>query len=540
MELSVSSRRGQSLIELIVAIGIGVLFITAAIGIISLSFRLDFQNKFSQTAGGLAQETLEQVITFANADWHNIDTLENTTPYHPVFSGGFFTAAESGSSTVSLEGAGDYEVSFMTDRVYRDTDPGNVDGFVAAGSGTYDPSTIKITVSAEQTGQVDRSQRASLVHYLTRSRDRVWWQQDWSAGSSTPWGTASFSNATNTAWGDQALVPPETAGQLTIFDKTKNLQASVGNGIDPQHHYAWNDVTGWIDFIYYHNITVGSAITGYAQSSAIGDIALNCNSTPNGNICLTPPGNPAVSDFAVMQDANGIVYGFGWNDQVGWISFNCSNGDATNPNGNCATNNSCPVGQSPCSVAGGNDYNVSIDGSGYFHGMAWNDAIGWISFNSADCDLNSNGYVDVACAGDDTTTQAFAYDVKSGANVNGVGELESITYDTARNGGAGFNTIMWQGAALPSGARVLFQTASSDCSNGANNAPTCTSGTWAFVGPAGTANDYYEPTGPNVPMRINRTYHNNDRYMRYRLLMLSDTALVNGPTVYDVIINWSH
>ena len=532
------ARRGQSLIELIVGIGIGVLFITAAIGIITVSLRLDVQNKFSQTGGELTQQTMEQVISFANADWHNIDSLANDTPYHLTPSSGFLSSVV-GSSTVTLTGAGEFETSFMTTRVYRSATTGDI---LDDQSGTYDPSTIKVSVATEQSGVTDRSQRVLLTHYLTRVRDRIWWQDDWSSGSSSPTtvthpagntyhGPLTFSNATNTEW--------TSIGQLTIFDPQQNLSTTIGSGIDPAHHYAWNDVTGWIDFIFHHNISVGSAITGYAYSPAIGDIALDCATTPNGNICATPPGTGS-ADFGLAQAANGVITGFAWNSEVGWISFNSLNCDA---DVNSFIDVAC--GSDNASIAAP-AYGVSIDGSGYFHGMAWNDAVGWISFNSSDCDTDNggagNGFVDVACAGDNSTVQTFTYDVKSGANQVGVGDLESVTYNTGRVGGAGLNTIMYQGPALPSGTRVLLRIATSDCSNGATNAPTCNTGTWSFLGPAGTNGngDYYEPAGPNVPLAVTRAYANNKRYLRYRLLLLSDTSLTNGPTVYDVILNWSH
>src|SRR3989344_8409555 len=57
------------------------------------------------------------------------------------------------------------------------------------------------------------------------------------------------------------------------------------------------------------------------------------------------------------------VYGFAWSDNIGWISFNCTD------LGTCGTV----------------DYGVQIsDSTGVFSGYAWNDAVGWISFNTAE------------------------------------------------------------------------------------------------------------------------------------------------------------
>ncbi len=54
--------------------------------------------------------------------------------------------------------------------------------------------------------------------------------------------------------------------------------------------------------------------------------------------------------------------GYAWSDNIGWLSFNCSD------LGTCA------------SV----DYGVDINGSGILSGYAWSDNIGWVSFNSSD------------------------------------------------------------------------------------------------------------------------------------------------------------
>ena len=54
--------------------------------------------------------------------------------------------------------------------------------------------------------------------------------------------------------------------------------------------------------------------------------------------------------------------GWAWSDNIGWISFSCSN------------TNSC----------GSVNYRVSVAGNGDMSGYAWSDNIGWISFNQGD------------------------------------------------------------------------------------------------------------------------------------------------------------
>src|SRR3990167_9845305 len=134
---------------------------------------------------------------------------------------------------------------------------------------------------------------------------------------------------------------------------------SAATNIDSTYRYAWNDTVGWIDFGYsIGNVYVYSdRLEGYASSS-VGFIALNCDSTPNGNICGT-------SDFKVSNDGNGYLTGWAYNDAIGWISFD-----------------SATAGSSYT-------YQVTINSSsGDFSGWAWNDVAGWISFN---CNQSETG-----------------------------------------------------------------------------------------------------------------------------------------------------
>lgn len=183
--------------------------------------------------------------------------------------------------------------------------------------------------------------------------------------------------------------------------------------------WAYNDIVGWIDFCggTSGNVLVaGDKLTGYATSSnnlpagvvdpdtylaigvipgglgpppyggaptfdSFGAMALDCGPTnPNGGT-----GYCGTASHGVDNDGSGVLSGWAWmgggpsgpsSDELtyGWVSFNCLN------RGTCA---SVP-------------YQVTIDPvTGDFHGFAWNDIIGWISFNSQE------------------TNSAFAYKVNT-------------------------------------------------------------------------------------------------------------------------------
>ncbi len=263
------------------------------------------------------------------------------------------------------------------------------------------------------------------------------------------------------------------------------IKVFAATNISSTYHWAWNDVIGWIDFYYTNNVNVASSqLTGYASSS-VGYIALDCATSPNGNICGT-------SNFKVSNDGSGNLSGWAWNDAIGWISFDS------------ATASSSYV------------YQVSVNSAtGDFSGWAWNDVVGWISFNCLD--TNSCG--------------TSNYKVRSGTEWTGTpltANLISSIFDTQLNAGVAINTVMWQGS-KPSGANVRFQIASANAS----------SGPWLYFGPDGSNTTYYTPTDANIPVQINLAQHNNKRYFRYKVFLESNVTQTASPRIDDIIINWS-
>jgi len=72
--------------------------------------------------------------------------------------------------------------------------------------------------------------------------------------------------------------------------------------------------------------------------------------------------NTRGNDVAFAGTGENEISGWAWSDNIGWISFSCSN------------TNSC----------GSVNYRVSVAGNGDMSGYAWSDNIGWISFNQGD------------------------------------------------------------------------------------------------------------------------------------------------------------
>ncbi len=257
------------------------------------------------------------------------------------------------------------------------------------------------------------------------------------------------------------------------------LATTFGANMDATDHWAWNDLTSWIDLA---GVTVADATIIGTADSGIGKFYLNSGSYPGA----LPPG----VSWSVSNDGVGNLSGFAWNDAIGWISFWCGNGGAS-----CAASN----------------YRVTIDGSdGNFTGYGWNDIVGWISF------WCGNG-------GGSCSVPAISYRARTAWRVSPpvTGTLDSSVFDAGST--TILNSVLWQGNL--NGGTVRFQIASS-------NAVT---GPWSFVGPNNNpAVLYSDLPGKTIPLT---SEHAGKRYARYRVSLTS--AAGKSPRIHDVIINWS-
>lgn len=268
------------------------------------------------------------------------------------------------------------------------------------------------------------------------------------------------------------------------------LTASAATNVDSAFRYAWNEGPGWFDFFSADSVIVATTTLQGWASSSIGALALNCDSTPNGNICS------ASSTWSVSNDGSGNLSGWAWNDTIGWVSFWCGNVSSTD----CSTSN----------------YRVKILANRDFSNYAWNDTVGWISFNCIDPNIcGTSNY---------KLKSAWGYS-------SATGTLISSIFDTGFADGANPNSVMWLGS-QPAGTSVTFQIASATSS-----APA---GGWNYVGPDGSSASVYNTTGPDSPVKIDSRWHLNHRYFRYKINLLTDASQTASPRVDDIVMNLSY
>lgn len=186
-------RSGQSLIEVLIAIAIGALMVVAAGAIIAPALRVNTQTSQAQVGSSLAKALLDNVRVWAEGDWHNISNLATTSlnTYYLNTSNSPFTASTGTESVVVSTTT--YNRYFYVDDVNRDAS-----GYITSSGGSVDPSTKRVTVAYSW----PQSATYTISDYLTRYRNNVFVQTDWSGGPGQSGPVTStnsqFATSTNT------------------------------------------------------------------------------------------------------------------------------------------------------------------------------------------------------------------------------------------------------------------------------------------------------------------------------------------------------
>lgn len=172
--------KGQSLIEILIAIGVGVIIIGGVAATIGVTLRSNVSTKNSQTATALGQEVINELTDFTAGNWHNLDSLAAGVQYRIATTGPAFTA-QAGPETFTLDGK-EFTRYFTYENVSRDVNNGNdIDPSASYNPVNDDPSTKKINVVVSW---LENSSPANVTlnKFVTRSKNQVLLQTDWSGG----------------------------------------------------------------------------------------------------------------------------------------------------------------------------------------------------------------------------------------------------------------------------------------------------------------------------------------------------------------------
>lgn len=200
-------QRGQSLIELLIAIGLTAILLPALLTGIVSSREGKAQEAERLEALGLLREANEAVRNVREKGWSNIATNGS---YYPTISGSTWTLT-SGTQTI-----GNFTRSVTIESVQR-----NPAGAIVTAGGTVDPGTKKISTQVNWNNPYPSSVTSS--EYLTRYLNNVAWlqttQADFNLGTRTNVDTASVS-------GSVVLASTTNASGITIQNGGFNSNAA--------------------------------------------------------------------------------------------------------------------------------------------------------------------------------------------------------------------------------------------------------------------------------------------------------------------------
>jgi type II secretory pathway pseudopilin PulG len=193
-------RRGQSISEVLIAIGVGAIFMVAAVAVIAPALRENNQAGEVQEGATVAQALIDNVRVWSESGWSNITSLATGTQYqyYLITSSSPYTAT-SGIQSLAI-GTTTYVRYFYLSDAYR-TSGGSISS--TSTSNTYDPSTKQITVVYNWT----EGTTSTISTYLTRNGDAVIDQTDWSGGP----GATSAATSVNSQFASSANIDYSTS-----------------------------------------------------------------------------------------------------------------------------------------------------------------------------------------------------------------------------------------------------------------------------------------------------------------------------------------
>ena len=164
-------------------------------------------------------------------------------------------------------------------------------------------------------------------------------------------------------------------------------------------------------------------------------------------------------------------------------------------------------------------------GQGYFAQTDWSGGAGQVNYVNTNQFFSNNGNVSINTPPGDinlaTTSSGGKYPTSPS---NGL--LQSSTFDTGTS--SSFINLVW----LPGSQPLAVGTTSVKLQLATSLFNTSTT-TWNFLGPDGTAGTYYTNANASIG-----TMHNDDRYLRYQVLLNTPSA-TNTPDVSSMAFTYS-
>jgi len=203
------SKKAQSLVELLVAVAVGVILIGGSATLIGVSLRSYNTIQKHLQANFLIRQEAEAIQALARNDWHSVYGLNKQNNYQISLSENTWLIS-SGQETDIINNI-PYKRYFQVYNVNRDGN-GNI-----AETGTNDPNTQKITVFLEYGNNYIHS--SAISFYLIRSiNNQTFHQTDWSEGDGQTGPIPNPGNLFDTA----SNIDISVEGQITMATTTSD------------------------------------------------------------------------------------------------------------------------------------------------------------------------------------------------------------------------------------------------------------------------------------------------------------------------------
>lgn len=179
--------RGQSIIEILVAAGVGALLVVGAVSVVVSSLRTNQATNNVQLQAQAGTELVNNIQSWAPNNWNAVASIVNADQYYYLNTTSSPFTVAIGAETVSF-GSSTFTRYFRVFSVYRDSN-GYVTTTVAGN--VLDPSTDRVNVFV-QGGST--STPYQFITYVTRNEVNTFAQNSWAGGS----GAGTVTVASNT------------------------------------------------------------------------------------------------------------------------------------------------------------------------------------------------------------------------------------------------------------------------------------------------------------------------------------------------------
>lgn len=172
--MKINSIRGQSLVEILIAVGVSATLIGSVVSTYVVSLNSNANARLSAIGTELAQETFDNVKAISEAEWSTIYNVTKGSPYHLSLGAQTFTLA-AGSENITVD-----DVVYTRSLVIDNTLRGGGGDIVSVG-GVDDPSTQRVTVTVTWIGTGSQRQ-TKMSGYVSRTKNISIRLTNWDSG----------------------------------------------------------------------------------------------------------------------------------------------------------------------------------------------------------------------------------------------------------------------------------------------------------------------------------------------------------------------